>query len=126
MPRQSDLFVPAHSPFGFPSTRAAPATACSRPAYCVFSSYRRVVCGGLRTNGKCGIAECGKNQNKPKLNLSVRAEERNKLEQMALFREPFALQSRRSYGRCTLEAIGRAAGRWRRGATVVGGTRCAP
>jgi hypothetical protein len=83
MPRQSDLFAPAHSPFGFPSTRAAPATACSRPAYCVFSSYRRVVCGGLRTNGKCGIAECGKNKNKPKLNLSVRAEERNKLEQMA-------------------------------------------
>ena len=29
------------------------------------------------------IAECGKNKNKPKLNLTVREEQRNKLEQMA-------------------------------------------
>ena len=29
--RQSDSFAPAHPPSGFPSTRAAPAIACSRP-----------------------------------------------------------------------------------------------
>jgi len=45
------------------------------------------------------MAKSKKNKNKAKLNLTVREEQRNKLEQMASFREPFRLQSYRGYGR---------------------------
>ena len=39
-----------------------------------------------------------KNKNKPKLNLTVRDEQRNKLEQIGLLKQPFRLQSYRGYG----------------------------
>jgi len=45
------------------------------------------------------MAKSKKNKNKPKLNLTVREEQRNKLEQMDVFREAFRLQSYRGYGR---------------------------
>ena len=45
------------------------------------------------------MAKSKKNKNKGKLNLTVRDEQRNKLEQMASLENRSALQSYRGYGR---------------------------
>jgi uncharacterized protein (DUF1778 family) len=57
------------------------------------------------------MAKSKKNKTKAKLNLTVRDEQRNKLEQMASLENRSVSNLVEGYGRRTLEAIGRAARR---------------
>jgi hypothetical protein len=58
---------------------------------CVIGCEER---GEKSANGKIQ-----KHENKAKLNLTLREQQRNKLEEMGLFREPIRLQSYRGYSR---------------------------
>ena len=60
---------------------------------------------------KLAMAKSKKNKNKPKLNLTVREEQRNKLEQMASLENRSVSNLIEVMADETLGAIGRAAGR---------------